>query len=607
MKEVTNSEWILLTPPFGDITMPMLGIHLLASYLRRNNVKVRVFDTSIQLLNDSISFNFIIEGCKQKKITPEAQALLIRIAKLGRELDSKLLKLSIAAKILTAISGDIVFSLDEPRFSFLMESKVDLIKSVSLLEWLSFEFKSQPFWEYLEKSNSENIGLSVSYSFQLPFALLIAKLIKTNFPNASIYLGGAYFSCYEISPNDILDAFPEIDHIIIGNGEDILLKKSSLLCSSEKIIKISEIKNIEYIPDFSDVKWNYYCTAENQRVIPFSLRSSCYYKKCAFCNGDKSNFDSKNLSECLLKQIISELKMLCKKHSITGVYFTDAALSPRLLKALANHINGAFSWGINTRIDSGYSKKYFLNLKKSGCKMLRVGFETYSQKVLDLMNKGTRIENYEPYFKLARAAGIKIHIYIMYGYPGEDAHDRKITLDFLRKMKNTIYSYSISIFHAIPDTAIYTKLQKLLCPQNTENNDIDINKLYYTEESYKEICNHIEKTVKILTNSYSNRYCYSGRVFLNYPEPRELPKHFSMKIKSPTSLSILRQLFSSGSSADLSFAGIYDFCVDFRTDTCIVTPRRKIKSHLIKIQWGIQSNDAQQIVIQNNFPTSTKE
>lgn len=607
MKEATNSEWILLTPPFGDITMPMLGVHLLASYLRRNNVKVRVFDTSIQLLNDSVSSSFITKGCKQKKISPEAEALLIRIAKLGRELDSKLLKLAIAAKILTAISGNIIFSLDEPRFPFLMESKVDLMKSVSLLEWLSFEFKSQPFWKYLEKSNCKNIGLSVSYSFQLPFALLIAKLIKTNFPSTSVCLGGAYFSCYEISPNDILDAFPEIDHIIIGNGEDVLLKESSLLCSSEKIIKISEPKSIEYIPDFSDVKWNYYCIAENQRVVPFSLRSSCYYKKCAFCNGDKSYSDSKNLSRCRLEQIISELKMLCKKHSITGVYFTDAALSPHILKTLANHIDGAFAWGINTRIDSGYSKEYFLDLKKSGCKMLRVGFETYSQKVLDLMNKGTCTENYEPYFKLAHAAGIKIHIYIMYGYPGEDANDRKLTLDFLRKMKDTIYSYSISIFHAIPDTAIYTKLQQMLCPQITDDSDIDINKLYYTEESYKEICNHIEKTVKTLTNSYSNRYCYSGRVFLNYPEPREVPKHFSMRIKSPSSLNILRQLFSSGVLGDSSFAGIYDFCVDFRTDTCIITPRKKIRSNLIKKQWGSRSNDVQQIVIQNNFPTSTKE
>lgn len=601
-----NDNWIFLIPPFADCTMPMLGPFLLSSYLKKQNAKAKVFDTSIQLLHDIFKRDILQTIAKEQKLSEEEIHSLQKIASAFRQsTNDNFVKLSLATKVLSYLSKRIKFSIDEAVFPFSINDVRRLRKAVSLLKWLEYPFTCQPFWKYLSKNSDANIGISVSYSSQMPFAILLAELIKTNFHYVTLFLGGAYWSNYEISPRSVLKNFKVIDYIISGNGEPILHQLLSNGKPNREVLSSHCSDIIEYIPDFSGVQWEKYCLDNFHRAIPFSLRTSCYYKKCAFCNGDNSSgFKSVIESGCMVT-VIDQLKKVCRKHSISSVYFTDAALSPKTLTSLSNCIKGDFKWGINTRIDPGFSLDFFKSLSKNGCEMLRIGMESYSSKVLKLMNKGIKANNFIPFFTQAFEAGIKLHVYIMFGFPGEDDNDREQTIDFLIKMKKMIYSYSISIFHAIPGTAIYDKLLHDFSIDTTDSS-VDINKIYYTEESYKNICYYVSRAAGVLAETHSNRFCYSGRIFQDSPEPSSEQVFFSSPLDTEISYNIFKNMFSSGFITN-QFKKGGAVCIDLINDSCFLFSHSSSENFSQKEKWGRPISSVEKIVIQNNFSSSSQE
>ena len=605
-----KSSWLLLVPPLADCTMPMLGPYVLAGYLKKQKIPTTVCDTSIAFLKNALNPKYIRKCGNQRHLSPEKICFLEKFAVSSRISDiDPLLKFSSATKILSALSKDISFSLDEVRFHFAITTTKKLQRAIELLSWTSVFFEKQPFWKYFVDHFKTNVGISVSYSSQLPFALLLAKLIKNQYPGIKILLGGAYFNNYEIPPTEIVNKFFYIDNIVIGHGETPLFEIATSKQKHDRIIK-SVHSDTEYIPDYAGVRWDDYCVDKGHRTIPLSLRTSCYYKKCAFCNGDSDLFsNTAKLGKDALRKIMSQVVKMCHKYRVSHVYFTDAALSPNILSFVASLIQGRFRWGINARMELPFSEAYFSHLHECGCDMIRVGMETSSQRVLDLMKKGTRVEHYLPYFTMATAAGIKLHVYIMFGFPGEQDSDRNKTLHFLNAVKSCIYSYSISIFHAIPDTPIYNELT-MRYHLESPNTHIDINKQYYTETSYRNICDYITKACILLSDSYSNRYCYSGRVFQMQPEPESFLLKFQIKWETSQSFAFLKQIFSSGTVYGVSPGKIWKVNIDMSNDVCSVISKKKYMismSDAIYKTWGVELSSSVTPVLQNNISFSTKE
>ena len=67
-------------------------------------------------------------------------------------------------------------------------------------------------------------------------------------------------------------------------------------------------------------------------------------------------------------------------------------------------------------------------LAASGCKMLWMGAESGSQKVLDAMEKGLRVDDIRVASRLLKSAGIEVGFFLQFGYPGETWDDIEATL-----------------------------------------------------------------------------------------------------------------------------------------------------------------------------------
>ncbi|GHV90204.1 hypothetical protein AGMMS50268_07070 [Spirochaetia bacterium] len=506
---------ILLIPPVADPTMPMLGPYVLAGSLKQSNIPVQVYDISIAFFKNALDTDCIRQcGSLSGTSADTIDSCLKMIQENMMIFDDKLRDMILAAQILTNIQKKIRFSTDDIQFPYSINSADQLKQAVVDLEWVSPLFMRQPFWQSISEDFIRYIGLSISYTSQLPSAFFIANLIRKFYPNKQIILGGAYFESYEISPVILLNNFLFIDKIIVGTGEKLLfdiIKDDN----HDRRILYSDNSKYNFLPDFSGVQWDDYCAEKEMRVIPFSFRTRCYYGKCTFCSGD-SQMPPYTFTQKRIQDIIRSLKQQCGEYGITHVYFTDAALPPVLLMTIAEEIAGKFCWGINARIEKDMTSEFFKKLFANGCRMLRIGMESASQTVLDRMNKGHHVEDYSAFLASAYSAGIKLHVYIMYGFPGEEESDRELTLVFLKKHLSKIYSYTISIFHAIPGTKIYNELIEAYHLES-ENLEMDINHYYYTEKKHQGLLQWVSRTDTVLDSLHSNRFCYGGRVFMGKP------------------------------------------------------------------------------------------
>ena len=99
-------------------------------------------------------------------------------------------------------------------------------------------------------------------------------------------------------------------------------------------------------------------------------------------------------------------------------------------------------------------------LKEAGCRRLAFGAESGSQRVLDAMHKGTKIEQVYRTAELCRKHGIETYFYIMLGYPGEEWEDIEATVKLLRDTHPSEFSSTVA--YPLPGTEFYEQVKDRL-------------------------------------------------------------------------------------------------------------------------------------------------
>ena len=97
-------------------------------------------------------------------------------------------------------------------------------------------------------------------------------------------------------------------------------------------------------------------------------------------------------------------------------------------------------------------------LKKAGCRLLCVGFESGDQAILDAMRKGIQVEEFYRFAHDARRAGVMIHGCFMVGNPGETRRSLDETLKLALELPlDTAQFFPLMVY---PGTEAYTWAQQ---------------------------------------------------------------------------------------------------------------------------------------------------
>ncbi|MEI6632613.1 MAG: radical SAM protein [Chlamydiota bacterium] len=89
-------------------------------------------------------------------------------------------------------------------------------------------------------------------------------------------------------------------------------------------------------------------------------------------------------------------------------------------------------WYCNARADLPFD--LMVKMRRAGCRLIVVGFESGSQAVLDAMHKGIGVETMRRFARDAKRAGLLIHGCIMAGNPGETEETLAESFRFAREL-----------------------------------------------------------------------------------------------------------------------------------------------------------------------------
>ncbi len=96
-------------------------------------------------------------------------------------------------------------------------------------------------------------------------------------------------------------------------------------------------------------------------------------------------------------------------------------------------------------------------LRDIGCRKILYGVESGSQRVLDSMKKGITVEEIHRISRLTRKLGIEQYWFLIYGYPPEDIHDLRLTIDMVRRLQPD--DYGVTVAYPLPQTEFYETVE----------------------------------------------------------------------------------------------------------------------------------------------------
>lgn len=345
------------------------------------------------------------------------------------------------------------------------------------------------------------IGLSVTTSEQLIPALILTKYLKIKIPKIKIVFGGDLITRLKhvfSSPGLLTNYF---DYCVYGYGEKAIVKLALALEGKEAIDKVpnlifkdrvnvyinaeEKLDNVTTYPppDFDDLPLERYFTP--QIVLPYEISKGCYWGKCTFCEITGLPFFVKEYTK-----VIDDLVYLSGKYNSRIFTITDSAAPPAIIYKISKYFkekNIGIYWSALVRTEDYFDNIRTKVLYEGGCRMVFIGFESGSQRIINLMEKGTLVESGERVLKNFHDANIWIHGYFMFGFPGETKEDIDKTIEFLSKNMNTFNSVGISTFILALNTPIDQNPSKYNINLETSENDAlhihrDIKNNYFSLE-----------------------------------------------------------------------------------------------------------------------------
>jgi len=305
------------------------------------------------------------------------------------------------------------------------------------------------------------VGFTCTYQ-QTVASIALARLLKSRYPRIVTVFGGANMDG-EMGI-ELLKGTPSIDYIIQGEGEisfqrfldaiqnneDPALTKgvraSSVLdVPSQTSLPVEELDAVP-IPEYSEYfdrcdSLGLLETVRQHGRIPFESSRGCWWGEkyhCVFCGltAGSMQFREKSASRTL-----TELEYLGRRYGTGRFQAVDNILSARYFKTVLPRLSQ-----LDTKCDIFYevkaniSKDQVEQLAKSGIASVQPGIESFSDRVLALMKKGTTALQNINVLRWCTYYGLKVVWNLLWGVPGEVPADYHDQLDLLPLLHHLVPS-----------------------------------------------------------------------------------------------------------------------------------------------------------------------
>jgi len=316
----------------------------------------------------------------------------------------------------------------------------------------------------MQKEKPGMVGISIVQQKQLIPSFTFSKMIKEEFPDLHITVGGNIITRIrdELKIQDKL--FGYIDSAILYEGENACLQ---LVDAVENSKPLSGLPNLIYRdesgihankdvcsedlsklppPDFDGLLLEKYFVPK--LILPYLATRGCYWGRCTFCDHFQGYVEGFRTMQ--VDQIVEEIKFLKDKHNTRYFHFTDESYPPALFRKLSQRLIEEkldIVWTTHMRFEETLlDEQVWKDVQESGCRYLHFGYESGNQRVLKLMDKATKLDAIQTNLRMSSEAGIWNHIMGFFGFPGETREEAEDSKRFVHDNRAHIHSLGFMTF-----------------------------------------------------------------------------------------------------------------------------------------------------------------
>jgi radical SAM superfamily enzyme YgiQ (UPF0313 family) len=301
------------------------------------------------------------------------------------------------------------------------------------------------------------VGLSFATSLK-EFAINYIKIVRDVLPKTKIIAGGSHPT---INPEEVARDM-DVDFTVYGEGEQTF---PELLYVLKENKDYKEIKGMAYNEDNNVIVNPSRPMLESLDMLPWPARDLLpmgeYLKNaplmplpypgtnllvskgcpgnCLFCQPTLRKLTGNKVRYRSVNDVVSEIKFLIKEYKIKSLDLgvDEPTFSSEWMMEFSNALikeNIKIKWGLASRVDT-VNQEMLKRMAKAGCVYISYGIESGSQKIMNMLRKGTKVEQAEQAIKWAEQAGICGRANIMIGSPGETNETLQETVNFIKRAR----------------------------------------------------------------------------------------------------------------------------------------------------------------------------
>lgn len=320
------------------------------------------------------------------------------------------------------------------------------------------------------------VGLSSTFTQTVP-SIALGRELKAARPDLHWTLGGANLNVEKADV--LLDRFPELDSVVVGEGEETLVRMladldqdgcvgdgSGTVLRQPRASRSATHVRAPFValdanpaPAMSPYFDRLRSTGLDSQIEPrlgFELARGCWWGEkhhCTFCglNGEGMKFRRKTRGT-----IPDDILGLVREHKVLDVIFADNILHPSDIAGVFGQLPSGLDMRMHLEVKANLKRVEIARLREHGVWHLQPGIESLATRPLELMRKGVKPWQNVRFLRDVEELGVTCSWNILTGFPEETHEDYEDMLARISHLHHLQPPGSVAVLGLVRYSPLFT-------------------------------------------------------------------------------------------------------------------------------------------------------